>query len=91
MAALDLLGRKWALRILWELQARAMGARELARACDEMSSSVLYQRLAELTEARLVVQAGDGQYELTAIGAKLGHALQPLNRWAGEWAKSLPR
>src|SRR5689334_19781802 len=53
MAALDLLGRRWTLRILWELQAEPLGARELGRRCDEMSSSVLYQRLDELTAAGL--------------------------------------
>ena len=52
MAALDLVGRRWALRILWELQSGSVGARELARRCDGMSSSVLYQRLEELVAAR---------------------------------------
>ncbi len=49
MAALDLLGRRWALRILWELTDGPRGARELRQRCDAMSPSVLYQRLAELT------------------------------------------
>jgi len=89
MAALDLVGRRWALRILWELQPGPLGARELARRCDGMSSSVLYQRLDELVEAELVEQDEDGQYALTEIGAKLGEALHPLDRWAKEWAEGL--
>jgi DNA-binding HxlR family transcriptional regulator len=91
MAALDLVGRRWTLRILWELQSGPLGARELARHCDGMSSSVLYQRLDELSGAELVRQDDDGRYELTEIGAKLGKALHPLDRWAVAWAKGLHR
>ena len=91
MAALDLVGRRWTLRILWELRSGALGARELARHCDGMSSSVLYQRLDELTGAELVRQDEDGRYELTEIGAKLGKALHPLDRWANDWADGLHR
>ncbi|WP_199924767.1 winged helix-turn-helix transcriptional regulator, partial [Streptomyces sp. WM6386] len=54
MAALDLLGRRWALRILWELHQTPAGFRELQRRCERMSSSVLSTRLGELTEARLL-------------------------------------
>lgn len=89
MAVLDLVGRRWALRILWELQSGPLGARELARHCDGMSSSVLYQRLDELTTAGIVEQDDDGRYELTDVGAKLGKALHPLDRWAKEWAEGL--
>ncbi len=89
MAALDLVGRRWTLRILWELQSGPLGARELARHCDGMSSSVLYQRLDELTGAELVRQDEEGRYELSDIGAKLGKALHPLDRWAKEWAERL--
>ncbi|WP_372509512.1 winged helix-turn-helix transcriptional regulator [Streptomyces humicola] len=41
MAALDLLGRRWTLRILWELSQAPAGFRELQRRCEGMSSSVL--------------------------------------------------
>ena len=91
MAALDLVGRRWTLRILWELRSGPLGARELARHCDGMSSSVLYQRLDELTGAELVRQDVDERYELTDIGTKLGKALHPLDRWAKEWAEGLRR
>jgi len=88
MAALDLLGRRWTLRILWELRAGPLGARALRDRCDGMSSSVLYQRLGELTAAGLVGRDGDGtgRYELTAHGASLGQALAPLDSWARRWA-----
>jgi DNA-binding HxlR family transcriptional regulator len=87
MAALDLLGRRWTLRILWELRTGPAGARDLARRCDGMSSSVLYQRLGELVHARLVEQDDDERYVLTDLGHSLGESLAPLDRWAKRWAQ----
>jgi DNA-binding HxlR family transcriptional regulator len=85
MAALDLLGRRWALRVLWELRHGPVGARALRDRCDGMSSSVLYQRLRELTDAGLIART-DAGYQLTEIGASLGAALAPLDEWAKRWA-----
>jgi DNA-binding HxlR family transcriptional regulator len=87
MAALDLLGRRWALRILWELRDGELGARALRERCDTMSSSVLYERLGELVAAGLVTRTEGGRYALTAIGGSLGEALAPLDAWARQWAR----
>ncbi|MDY7106664.1 MAG: helix-turn-helix domain-containing protein [Actinomycetota bacterium] len=86
MAAMDLLGRRWALRVLWELRDGPVGARDLLDRCDGLSSSTLYQRLRELREARLVAQDLDDDYRLTTLGASLGEALEPLTAWAERWA-----
>lgn len=86
MAVLDLLGRRWALRILWELRDGPRGARELRQRCDAMSPSVLYQRLAELGTAGLIEQDADSRYRLTPLGDSLGSAIAPLDRWARTWA-----
>jgi DNA-binding HxlR family transcriptional regulator len=86
MAALDLLGRRWALRILWELRDGAVGARDLRERCDAMSSSVLYERLRELVAAGLIHRRQDEQYELTSIGGSLATAIAPLEAWASDWA-----
>jgi DNA-binding HxlR family transcriptional regulator len=91
MAALDLLGRRWALRILWELRDGAEGARALRDRCDTMSSSVLYERLGELTAAGLVTRTDDGRYALTDLGGSLGDALAPLDTWARRWAERRDR
>jgi DNA-binding HxlR family transcriptional regulator len=88
MAAMDLLGRRWALRILWELRDTPVGPRALLGRCDGLSSSVMYERLRELSEAGLVRRGSSG-YELTSIGAELGLALAPLDSWAKSWARSL--
>ena len=87
MAALDLLGRRWALRILWELRDGPLGARALRERCDAMSSSVLYERLGELGNAGLVTRTEDGSYALTEYGDALGDALGPLDVWARAWAR----
>lgn len=86
MAALDLLGRRWALRLLWELRNEPLGARMLRERCDGMSSSVLYERLNELAAAGLVAKDDAGAYTLTALGADLGSALHPLDQWAQRWS-----
>ena len=86
MAALDLLGRRWALRILWELQAEPLGARALLSRCEGLSPSVLYDRLRELTEAGLICRQRQ-DYALTSLGLALGAAIAPLDAWSKRWAK----
>ena len=81
MAALDLLGRRWALRILWELRDGPLGARALLERCDGLSSSVLYDRLRELQDVGLL-ERDDQQWALTRVGAELGSAIAPLDAWA---------
>lgn len=88
MALLDLLGRRWALRVLWELRdGRPATFRELQARCGGMSSSVLAQRLAELAEAGIVAGSDGTGYALTAEGRSLLEALGPLDRWAKRWAR----
>lgn len=87
MAALDLLGRRWALRIIWELRGDPIGARALREVCDGMSSSVMYQRLGELVDSGLITKDVSGDYTLTPIGAGVNKALRPLDAWANEWAE----
>src|ERR1700716_4515674 len=82
MALLDLLGRRWSLRILWELRERPLTSRALRAACDEASPTVLQARLSELREAGFVeLVTGDG-YCLTPIGRELLENLLPLHRFA---------
>jgi DNA-binding HxlR family transcriptional regulator len=86
MAALDLLGRRWALRVLWELRGGPQTFRALRERCDGVSPSVLNTRLAELREAALI-EIGDDGYALSEAGTKLGNALLPLSVWADAWAR----
>ena len=81
MALLDALGRRWTLRILWELREAPLSFRALRAAADDLSPSVLNARLAELREMG-VVEAGDDGYALTPAGRELGRILLKLSTWA---------
>ena len=85
LVAFDLLGRRWALRVLWELRDEQLGFRALQQRCEGMSSSVLRDRLAELAGAGILVTGEDGRYGLSADGRDLLKALRPLQRWAEGW------
>jgi DNA-binding HxlR family transcriptional regulator len=91
MAAMDLLGQRWTLRILWELRRGPIGARDLKRRCDQMSSSVLYDRLRDLADAHLIQGGGADAYVLTDLGVSLGAALEPLDAWATKWSARTSR
>ena len=81
MALLDLLGRRWALRVIWELREEPLLFRGLQDRCEGMSSSVLNRRLQELRAADIVA-LGEGGYRLTREGRRLLEAYQPLDDWA---------
>jgi DNA-binding HxlR family transcriptional regulator len=85
MALLDLLGRRWALRVIWELREGPLLFRSLQERCEGMSSSVLNQRLRELRDAG-IVDTGAGGYRLTDEGQRLLRALSPIDPWAERWA-----
>jgi DNA-binding HxlR family transcriptional regulator len=91
MVLFDLLGRRWIMRVIWELREAPRGFRELQAACGGMSPSVLNQRLADLQEALIVEGHDDGRYQLTGRGRQLLKLFPALNRWAESWAKALPR
>ena len=88
MVLLDLLGRRWVLRILWELRTEALAFRPLQAACDDVSPSVLNQRLRELRQAHLIVRSADG-YTLTQRGLSLLSLFAPVNQWAEDWAREM--
>lgn len=91
MELLDLLGRRWTLRLLWELRTPVASFRELQARSGDMSSSVLSQRLGELRDAGVIVASNGGGYELSEEGRELVEVLLPLNEWAKAWAKRSPR
>ncbi len=80
-AALDLLGRRWALRLVWELRRDAIAFSEL-RDRTGISPSVLSTRLGELAGAGVVEQDPMRRYRLTGEGRELARLLYELNRWA---------
>ncbi|MFX0575890.1 winged helix-turn-helix transcriptional regulator [Nocardia nepalensis] len=85
MALLDLLGRRWTLRVLWELRDGAsVTFRELQSLTGGVSASVLNDRLRELRDVRIVETDSKG-YRLTVDGLELVAALGPLQVWVGRW------
>ncbi|MFI7613679.1 winged helix-turn-helix transcriptional regulator [Nonomuraea terrae] len=88
--AFTLLGKRWSGLLLGSLGAGPAGFRELSRAIDGVSDSVLSDRLAELTKAGLIarrVEEGPPvtvSYELTESGRALIPALNQISRWAEE-------
>ncbi|HYZ79940.1 MAG TPA: helix-turn-helix domain-containing protein [Solirubrobacteraceae bacterium] len=92
MALLDLLGRRWALRVLWELRSgESLTFRALQARCSEVSSSVLNDRLRELRSAGIVVNEPGRGYSLTPEGTRLLEDLAPLDAWAKRWARRSAR
>ena len=87
MALLDLLSRRWSLRIIWELREGSLTSRALRTACDEASPTVMQTRLTELRDAGLIeLLPGDG-YGLTGLGQELNETFLPLHRFAERWSR----
>jgi DNA-binding HxlR family transcriptional regulator len=80
-AALDLLGRRWALRLVWELRRSTLSFSELRRRT-KISPSVLSARLGELVEAGVLERDPGRRYRLSGRGRELARLLYELNRWA---------
>lgn len=87
MALFDLLGRRWTLRVVWELRDGPLTFRELQSRCEDMSSSVLNQRLRELRDADILTAADGEGYALSHEGRSLIEALSPLHAWAQRWGE----
>jgi|SRR4051794_35139174 DNA-binding HxlR family transcriptional regulator len=84
MVALDMLGRRGALRVLWELRGDPLTFRALQDACQTNPGS-LNSRLKELRNLG-IVDHNAGGYRLTDHGRALMTALGPLQDWADHWA-----
>jgi DNA-binding HxlR family transcriptional regulator len=89
MALLDLLGRRWVMRIIWELRGTPLTFRELRARCDLMSPTVLNDRLHELRETMIIETAAAGGYTLSAAGVTLLQAMMPLLGWSEQWQQML--
>lgn len=89
MALFDLLGRRWAMGVLWTLnEIEPATFRKLQDRCESISPAVLNQRLKELRAAGLV-DRGEGGYIVTSMGHELHALLVPLGSAAKKWAETL--
>jgi DNA-binding HxlR family transcriptional regulator len=85
-AAMELLGQRWVLRVIWELEPGSLGFLELRRRMGNCSSSMLSERLQQLSAAGLVAKTDSGMWRLTVAGAELGAALTGVWDWSKTWA-----
>ena len=88
MVLLDLLGRRWVLRIVWELRDEPRRFRELQDLIGA-SPTIVNGRLADLREARLIELDEAAGYCLTPLGKELLQLLLPLHVWSEKWARRL--
>lgn len=88
MALFDLLGRAWAMGVVWQLKAGPYTFRELREKCENVSPTLLNRRLKELRQAQLVEHGSEG-YCLTELGETLFEVLEPFERWSQNWAEQL--
>lgn len=87
-ALFDLLGRRWALGVLWYLGDGPCAFRQLQERCGGISPSILNARLKELREANIVTRTIDG-YVLTEMGKELRTFVIPLAKWSASWSKEV--
>lgn len=85
MALLDLLGRTWALGVIWNLSQGPATFRELQTRCEQISPSLLNTRLKELKELKIIEISDDG-YRLSDQGLDLFTIIAPLSGWSKDWA-----
>ena len=91
MALFDLLGRRWAMGVLWTLcENEPCTFRDLQEKCETISPAVLNQRLKELKLAGFI-ERGDGGYVSSKLGRELFDQLVPMGAWSKKWAQQIPR
>lgn len=87
MRLIDLLGKKWVMRIIWEMNAGSCTFRELQDRCGGISPTVINGRMKDLIAAGLINKDNPSGYQLTQAGQELLELFGPLNQWAEQWAK----
>lgn len=81
----ELLSKKWVMRIIWELRVHPLTFRELQSACEQVSPTVLNNRLKLLKDSQLVEADPERGYRLTELGHSLLEVYKPLGQWAETW------
>ncbi|MBN2436556.1 MAG: helix-turn-helix transcriptional regulator [Spirochaetes bacterium] len=90
MAIFDLLGRRWAMGIIWQLSDGPLTFGQLQDRCDSISPTILSTRIKDLLEAKIVERTLEG-YILSNIGQQLFQILEPFKEWSKLWKKALAK
>ena len=88
MALFDLLGRTWAMGVIWQLRKGPFTFRELQEKCEMISPTILNNRIKDLKEADIIERTLEG-YRLTGRGFTLINLLQPFAQWSRIWAEEV--
>ncbi|MFI6579143.1 winged helix-turn-helix transcriptional regulator [Nocardiopsis sp. NPDC050513] len=94
-AALDVIGGKWKVVVVWALAERPRRFGELRRAVGGVTEKVLAAHLRELEEDGIVRREDFGEvpprveYSLTPVGRSLNAALAPLGVWGDEHVRGV--
>ncbi len=94
-AALDVVGGKWKVIILWHLASESRRFGELRREVAGISEKMLIQSLRELARDRIVIRKDFQEvpprveYALTPFGISLTAALRPLCEWGTKHMKRI--
>lgn len=86
MQLIDLLGTKWIMRILWEMNTGPCTFRQLQERCGGISPTMINNRMKDLIVANLIDKDSPSGYQLTDLGKELVILFSPLNQWAEQWA-----
>ncbi|MCG8611935.1 MAG: helix-turn-helix transcriptional regulator [Pseudomonadales bacterium] len=89
VALIDLLSKKWVLRMLWELNKGACTFRELQLRCGDVSPTIINRRIKDLHGAKLVSKSSSDGYKLTEQGEELIQLFYPVNEFATRWAAKI--
>lgn len=89
-AAMEVIGGKWKVLVLWELNERPCRFGELRRGLPGVTEKVLAAQLRELAADGIVHREAYDEvpprveYSLTPLGVSLNAALAPLGAWGRE-------
>jgi DNA-binding HxlR family transcriptional regulator len=94
-AALDVIGGKWKVLVLWHLSPSPRRFGELRRLVAGISEKMLIQQLREMAADGIVARRDFQEipprveYSLTPFGVSLTEALKPLCEWGGKHMKRI--
>jgi DNA-binding HxlR family transcriptional regulator len=94
-AALDVIGGKWKVLILWQLQSEPRRFGELKRLVPDISEKMLIQTLREMETDGIVQRKvyheipPKVEYSATKFGVSLNEALAPLCEWGERHTKRI--
>lgn len=89
MVLLDVLGKRWVLRLIWVLNRTGPGPfRALRSRSVDVSPTSRNQRLKDLRELGQI-ELGESGFALTEHGRSLSRLLLPLDQWSNDWASAI--